>query len=214
MPASSNLTLLVTVRGGDDEVRAVYKPGAGEEPLGDFRGPLFRREVAAYELSVAMGLAVVPETVMRSEAPLGEGSLQVFVEADFSEHYFSLLEQPRYADSLREIAGFDLVANNADRKSGHVLLDADGHLWGIDNGLCFHRSPKLRTVMWDFVGEPLPEPVLLGCEALVRAVPPTLADLLAPAELAALLDRCASLLDGPRFPEPDPARRAYPWPLV
>ncbi|HUY30617.1 MAG TPA: SCO1664 family protein [Acidimicrobiales bacterium] len=214
MPWSSNVTLLVTVRLGTDSTRAIYKPAAGEEPLWDFPGGLFRREVAAYELSVAMGLDVVPETVLRAEAPFGEGSLQAFVDADFSEHYFSLLEQPRHAAGLRLVAGFDLVANNADRKGGHVLVDGDGHVWGIDNGLCFHRAPKLRTVMWDFAGEPLPDAVVAGCRELARAVPARLEALLEPDELDGLAGRARALLGEPRFPEPDPAGRPYPWPLV
>lgn len=214
MPWSSNVTLLVTVRLGSESSRAIYKPAAGEEPLWDFPGGLCRREVAAYELSVAMGLEVVPATVLRAEAPYGEGSLQAFVDADFEEHYFSLLERPAHAAALRVIAGFDLVANNADRKGGHVLVDADGHLWGIDNGLCFHRAPKLRTVMWDFAGEPVPAEVLAGCRELVRAVPERLVPLLAAEEVAAVRARAAALLAAPRFPEPDPAGRPYPWPLV
>jgi len=214
MPWSSNVTLLVTVSLGGESTKAIYKPAAGEEPLWDFPGGLYRREVAAYELSVAMGVGVVPETVLRSEAPYGEGSLQAFVDADFEQHYFTLVEQPRHAEALRVIAGFDLLANNADRKGGHVLVDGEGGLWGIDNGLCFHRAPKLRTVMWDFVGEPLPPVVVDGCNAVALALPGQLDALLGPDERAGLVERARALVERPVFPEPDPAGRPYPWPLV
>ncbi len=135
--------------------RAVYKPLRGERPLWDFPDGLYRREVAAYELSAALGWSLVPETVARDDGPYGAGSYQRFVDADFTEHYFTLLEQPDHHDLLRRIAVFDLVANNADRKSGHCLLGDDGNIWGIDHGLCFAVPPKLRTVMWDFAGEPI-----------------------------------------------------------
>ncbi len=214
MPWSSNVTLLAVVRLGGRSERAIYKPAAGERPLADFPDGLYRREVAAYELSSALELSVVPETVLRADAPFGPGSLQRFVEADFEQHYFSLVEDPELRDALRLVAGFDLLANNADRKGGHLLLDAERHVWGIDNGLCFHRAPKLRTVMWDFAGEQLPEAVLSGCEQLQREVPPRLSALLEQAEVASLVARARRLLERPRFPEPEGDRRPYPWPLV
>ena len=168
------LELLVSRHGaprtGSSE-RCVYKPGRGERPLWDYPGGLFRREVAAYELSAALGLEVVPETVLRLDGPHGEGSVQRFVDADFSEHYFTLLDEPLYHAQLRKIAAFDLLANNGDRKGGHLLKDPAGRIWGIDHGLCFHVENKLRTVMWDFAGEELPPEVLAGCEARRRGGP-------------------------------------------
>jgi len=214
MPWSSNATLLVTVRLGKRETRAIYKPHEGERPLWDFPDGLFRREVAAYELSSALGLDVVPETVLRSEAPFGVGSVQRFVDADFEQHYFTLLEQPEHHAALRILAGFDLIANNADRKGGHVLIDSDGHIWGIDNGLCFHRAPKLRTVMWDFAGEPIPDEVLVACRAVVSGCPEVLESLLDRAELEGVVERAHDVLDDPVFPAPDLDDRPYPWPLV
>jgi uncharacterized repeat protein (TIGR03843 family) len=216
MPWSSNVTLLVTLRLDGSEGRAVYKPRAGERPLWDFAGGLFRREVAAYELSRALSLDVVPETVLRHDLPFGTGSLQRFVDADFEQHYFTLLESPsaEVQEALRRLAGYDLLANNADRKGGHVLIDDEGHLWGIDNGLCFHPDPKLRTVMWDFAGDPLPAEVLAACEQLATRLPRPLTTLLSDAEQAALRRRARRLLAAPRFPEPADDYRAYPWPLV
>ena len=135
MPWSSNATFLTEVCARDTITLAVYKPSRGERQLWDFPSGLGKREVAAYELSEAMGLGLVPVTVLRHDAPLGEGSLQWFVEADFKEHYFSLHEQrPELHDRFRAFAVFDYVANNTDRKSGHCLIDAAGQVWGIDNG--------------------------------------------------------------------------------
>lgn len=214
LPWSSNATFLVVLEAEGVEARAVYKPGAGERQLRDFPPGLYRREIAAYELSAATGLEVVPETVLREEAPFGPGSLQRFVDADFSQHYFTLLEDPAHHPALRRVAGYDLLANNADRKGGHLLVDAAGRIWGIDNGLCFHVLPKLRTVAWEFAGEPLPEEVLAPCAALARRVPQALGRLLAPEELKALGRRAARLLERPVYPEPDLEERCYPWPLV
>ncbi|MGH9101588.1 MAG: SCO1664 family protein, partial [Acidimicrobiales bacterium] len=160
MPWSSNATFLVSCTLGGVEMAAIYKPSRGERPLWDFPGGLDRREAAAYELSQLLGWDMVPETVLRGDGPLGPGSLQRFVEADFSQHYFTLVEDASHGEALRRIACFDLVANNADRKSGHCLLGTDGQIWAIDNGLCFHDQPKLRTVMWDFAGEPIPPAML------------------------------------------------------
>lgn len=213
MPWSSNATFLVTVRADGLAARAIYKPARGERPLWDFPSGLFRREVAAYELAVSSGLAVIPETVLR-DGPLGEGSLQRFIDADFSQHYFTLLESGGHEDSLRLLAGYDLLANNADRKGGHFLIDAAERIWGIDNGLCFHVEDKLRTVAWDFAGEPLPEAVLAGCAALSSGASPALAALLAPDERAALVQRARRLLARPVYPHPDVDERCYPWPLV
>lgn len=214
MPWSSNATLLCTLRSSFGDVRAIYKPGRGERPLRDFPGGLFLREVAAYELSASCGLGVVPETVRRSDGPFGDGSFQRFIEADFSEHYFSLLKDDRHVPLLRRVAGFDLIANNADRKAGHLLLDRDRGIWGIDNGLCFHRQSKLRTVIWDFAGEELPAEILRACRSIRDELPPALLALLDPWELAALTHRAKRVLAEGCFPSPSEDGRAYPWPLV
>jgi uncharacterized repeat protein (TIGR03843 family) len=214
LPWSSNYSFLVTVTCGEYRVRAVYKPGRGERHLWDFGGELFRREVAAYELSAALGLDLVPETVLRLDAPLEEGSLQRFVDADFEQHYFSLLSEPVHDARLRELAGLDLFMNNADRKGGHVLLDFEGAIWGIDNGLCFHAEPKLRTVMWDFAGEVVPDVVIEAAALLSEAVPETVCALISEQEVEALRQRARALLRRPKFPTPGADHRSYPWPLV
>jgi uncharacterized repeat protein (TIGR03843 family) len=213
LPWSSNRTFLASCSQGQDVVPAVYKPGRGERPLWDFPGGLYHREVAAYELAVQLGWDFVPETVLRHDAPMGPGSLQRFVPADFSEHYFSLLESGRHHEELKAICTFDVVANNADRKSGHCLLGRDGRVWGVDHGLCFHYQPKLRTVIWDWSGEPIPRRLLVDLERVVNE-PSPLAGLLDEAELETLLERARAVVALGRFPAPDPRSRPYPWPLV
>jgi uncharacterized repeat protein (TIGR03843 family) len=213
MPWSSNATFLATVALDGVDLNAIYKPHRGERPLWDFPDGLFQREVAAYELSVALGWDLVPETVLRAEGPYGVGSLQRFVDADFEQHYFTLLEDPRYHPPLRAMAAFDLVANNADRKGGHCLVDADGHVWGIDHGLCFNIEPKLRTVIWDFGGEPVPDDLREGLERLAGCPPTALAGLLDADERSAISQRAARVARLGVFPNPGQGR-PYPWPLV
>lgn len=214
LPWSSNYSFLAMVRLRGIEQRAVYKPGRGERPLWDYPGGLFRREVAAYELSAALALGIVPETVLRLEGPHGEGSVQRFVDADFAEHYFTLLNEPLHHAQLRRIAAFDLLINNGDRKGGHLIIDWERRIWGIDHGLCFHVEGKLRTVMWDFAGEELPAEVLAGCELVVDSIPDPVAAILEGDECAALRRRAVRLLRKPLFPSPREDHRAYPWPLV
>jgi len=214
MPWSSNATFLARlVVDGAPRGQAIYKPVRGERPLWDFEPGLHRREVAAYRLSAAMGLGVIPPTVLR-DGPLGEGSAQWFVDADHSQHYFTIFEaRTDVHDQLRAIAAFDVVANNTDRKSGHVLIDGEGRVWGIDNGLCFSEEFKLRTVVWEFGGEPLPDALRGAIASIADAVPDDVAELLADDEVAALAERARLLADGGTFPV-DPSGRRYPWPLV
>jgi uncharacterized repeat protein (TIGR03843 family) len=152
--------------------------------------------------------------VLRLEGPHGEGSVQRFVDADFAEHYFTLLNEPLHHAQLRRIAAFDLLINNGDRKGGHLIIDWERRIWGIDHGLCFHVEGKLRTVMWDFAGEELPAEVLAGCELVVDSIPDPVAALLEGDECAALRRRAVRLLRKPLFPSPREDHRAYPWPLV
>jgi uncharacterized repeat protein (TIGR03843 family) len=214
MPWSSNATFLAEVRCGADEMRAVYKPLRGERPLWDFPNGLYRREVAAWRLSELLGWDLVPETIAREDAPLGEGSLQRFVDADFEQHYFTLYENEANHDALRRMCAFDVVANNTDRKSGHCLVTGDRHIWGIDNGLCFSTHASLRTVIWEFGGEPLPDDVRADLEALPDKLPGDLGGLLEDDELEGIVDRTYELLTIGTFPLADAYGRAYPWPLV
>ncbi len=218
MPWASNATFLVRV--GDDH-RGIYKPLRGERPLWDFEPGLHKREVAAYLLSQAMGVGAVPPTILRRDAPLGEGSIQWFVDADHREHYFTIAEhRPDLHDQLRAIAVLDVIANNTDRKSGHCLLapgwagaEPSERVWAIDNGLCFATDFKLRTVIWEFAGDSLPDALVAACCALVESVPAEVAELLDEDEVDAVRRRAAWLAEHRVLPGDDSGHR-YPWPLV
>jgi uncharacterized repeat protein (TIGR03843 family) len=214
LPWSSNATLLVEAELDGVTTLGVYKPERGERPLWDFPSGLFRRELAAWHLSEALGWGLVPLTVGREEGPYGEGSVQLFIPADFEQHYFTLREDERHHDRLRRICAFDLIANNADRKSGHCLLGEDGAVYAIDNGLCFHVEPKLRTVIWEFADELVPPEILEDLRRLAAGpVPATVAALIDQDECRALLKRARALVKIGRFPT-DTVGRGYPWPLV
>ena len=213
MPYSSNATFLVSITLQDKTVQAIYKPMRGEKPLWDFAPGLHRREVAAYRLSEAMGLNCVPPTVLR-DGPNGEGSVQLLIEANPDEHYFTLFEQRQdLHDQFRAMCALDIVANNTDRKSGHVLVDKDQRVWGIDHGLCFAEDFKIRTVIWEFGGEVLPQSIRQAVEPLITNVPLEVATLLTTQEVLAISERAKWLVDGAAFPV-DPSGRHYPWPLV
>jgi uncharacterized repeat protein (TIGR03843 family) len=193
--------------------RAIYKPHAGERPLWDFPDGLYRREVAAYELARAIGWDVVPPTVER-DGPFGVGSVQLFIDADYDQHHFTLVEDEAHHPQLMRMCAFDIVANSTDRKGGHVLVDADGHLWGIDNGLCLHAEFKLRTVIWEFGGEPVPADIAEDLIAFVeRPLPDALAELIDPIERDALRTRALALVREGCFPVDHTGQRV-PWPLV
>ncbi len=214
MQWSSNATFLVALTLAGDGCHAIYKPHRGERPLWDFTGGLYKREVAAWVVSEALGWHLVPETLVRPDAPLGEGSLQRFVWGDQEEHYFTILDDPAHHDRLRQLAVFDIVVNNTDRKAGHCLLGDDGLVWAIDNGLCFHVEPKLRTVIWDFAGDRIDDAWRDDLRRLADDPPEPLQRLLHPREVAMVVRRASALAERGELPNPDPSRRPYPWPLV
>jgi len=219
IPWSSNATLLVTIRDAEFSTLAVYKPQQGERPLWDFdHGTLGMREVAAYLVSEALGWQLVPPTLLR-EGPHGLGSFQFFIHAQEKAHFFTIQDDAAYAGDLKRLAAFDIIANNADRKSGHCLLDQEGHLWAIDNALTFHAEYKLRTVIWDFIDQPLPPNLIDDLETLGRALAQDaplsqiLEQLLSDDETAALRARLRHLVETRQYPGPGPGH-AVPWPLV
>ena len=163
-PDGSNYTFLTTVSQGGEELKVIYKPRRGEIPLWDFPGgTLYLREYASYLLSEALGWGYVPPTVIR-DGEFGEGSVQLYVECDRREHYFTLRE--RFIEDMLRVCAFDVVANNADRKATHTLLGNDGGVWLIDHGITFNAEYKLRTVIWDFAGQRLPHWLLEELESL------------------------------------------------
>ena len=216
LPGASNATLLARIEG--TEALVVYKPRAGEAPLWDFpEGTLCNREVAAYEVSAALGWPDIPRTVLR-EGPLGPGAVQAFVPFAGSEHYFSLFEA--HVETFRKVALFDLVVNNADRKGGHTLLGEDGRIWAIDHGICFSVDPKLRTVIWEFSGEPIPGDLREEVNRLATrlrtpgdGLRDRLLELLEPDEVEATAERAERAAERGVYPEPDSAR-AVPWPPI
>ncbi len=160
LPWGSNYTFLVSVTLGELQTAAIYKPREGERPLWDFPdGTLCQREVAAFVVSQALNWFIVPPTVLR-DGPHGLGMVQFYIDCNPEEHYFTLQEETRFHDQFKQIALFDLLVNNADRKSGHCLRDENDHIWAIDHGVCFAVEPKLRTVIWEFAGQPVAERIL------------------------------------------------------
>ena len=217
---ASNGTLLVEADDGGETMLAVYKPQAGERPLWDFpMGTLHLREVAAYEVSAYLGWDVVPPTVLR-DGPMGEGSVQLFIDHDPRRHYFVLLETDDYDEQLMRMATFDLLVNNADRKGGHVLLDSADSIWGCDHGLTFHIESKLRTVIWEFGGQPLPSAWCADLQRLAAdlrddtALARRLRDLLSPAEIEILAVRAEAIVRMGQLPDLDEDERPYPWPPI
>ena len=234
-PRASNAVFLVDVQGDDGTVRALYKPVSGERPLWDFpRGELARREVATYAVAQALALDVVPDTVWRTDAPLGPGSLQrwitdaslddVEVAQDVPPGWHHVLDAEledgtpvclihRDDAALRALALLDAIVNNGDRKAGHILRDRNGHLWAVDHGVTFHAEPRLRTVLWGFVGEAIDTDLLARLDAELLTRLPALTAALDDAELHALTRRIQSLREAGVHPGPSPEWPAIPWPV-
>ncbi len=213
--AASNATFLGTVTLGDASATCVYKPVRGERPLDDFpEGTLWKRERAAYLVSEATGWHIVPPTVTRDDGPFGAGMAQLWIDVEESADMWAIVNLPD--ERLRRIALFDAAVNNADRKGGHLLPASDGHLYGVDHGICFAAEPKLRTILWDWRGQPIaPEELAILRSLRAKLDGPlcqALQALIAPAELHAFETRVDRLLGTKVFPQPDPDRMAVPWP--
>lgn len=218
----SNYTFLVEIclsaddKHTENRLRAVYKPQRGERPLWDFpSGSLHLREQAAFVISELLGWRLVPPTIIRS-GPYGPGSVQLYIDHDPDEHYLTFKGQ--FVDQLQCIVLFDAIINNADRKSGHVLLDSMNRLWSIDHGICFHSEHKLRSVIWEFAGDDIPDLLLADLLKLKHTLTTDtesaeLRNLLSNREIAALIQRVEQLIDQRIFPIPGPGRH-YPWPPV
>ncbi len=218
VPWSSNYTFLVTVRNGAQNARAIYKPSQGERPLWDFpTGTLAQRECAAWRVSAALGWPNIPPTVLR-DGPQGPGAVQMFVDIVEGEHYFTLRDAHRA--EMKRVALFDAVVNNTDRKAGHILLGTDGRIWCIDHGVTFHEYPKLRTVVWDYVGEPIPRDLLQDLARLKECLThdePTIVELknlLSRKEMNALNARIDTLLRSGVYPGPPEDWPHVPWPPI
>nr|WP_236567725.1 MULTISPECIES: SCO1664 family protein [unclassified Nocardiopsis] len=220
LTSASNATLYCTVSDGVRSAACVYKPVAGERPLWDFPdGTLAGREVSAHAVSEALGWAVVPPTVHR-DGPFGEGMAQLWVHGDTT---VDLVALSRRTDdpALRRMAVFDAVINNSDRKIGHLLPTPGGHLYGCDHGVSFAEEYKLRTVLWQWQGQPLPAEALEGLVRLreqlldpASALARTLAAHLTGPEAYAVRNRVDLLLEHGIHPYPAPDWPAVPWPPI
>ena len=216
VPTGSNYTFIVLMSAdGRGQFLAVYKPQRGERPLWDFPlGTLYQREHAAFTVSCHLGWPNIPVTIIR-DGPFGLGSVQLYVPIREDADFFAF--RARRRRELMEIALFDLLVNNADRKGGHCLLGIDGRLWAIDHGLTFHVDPKLRTILWDYCGEPVPEPLLEKLQTLRedenrgRQLREALEPDLEAAEIEAFFCRIDRILKVRRYPDLDPDRNV-PWP--
>jgi hypothetical protein len=212
---SSNQALLVSVTLNEAAVKACYKTELGERPLWDFPEGLWRREVAAWILSDYLGLDLVPVTVAREDGPFGPGSLQLWIEETTGDHYFTLSDRENLEEWFQSLVVFDLIANNTDRKSGHVIFD--GHrCWAIDQGLCFGEEDKVRTVLWDFGGVEIGASDRIALEKATNLPDELLSLLIDPIETEQIRRRASDLLEIGVFPEADDDREwpPYPWPLV
>jgi len=207
----SNYTFLVEVAYQDQIHSAVYKPTRGEQPLWDFEeNTLALREVAAYIVSEALGFHIVPFTILREDGPYGSGSLQQFIDHDPNHHYFTFSPDDKLL--LKPVILFDLLVNNADRKGGHVFFENETRkLFAIDHGICFHEDDKLRTVLWDFGGQAIPDE-LLSRLSLSSSLLADLEPYLSPNELTALQSRADTITKRGVFPHQPRDRRAMPWP--
>ena len=212
---ASNTTLYCTVEREGVRAVCIYKPRAGERPLWDFpTGTLSRREVAAYEVSEALGWQIVPPTVWR-DGPLGAGMVQQWIEVDETVDLVDLVRSDR--PDLRRMAVFDVVINNADRKGGHILPTPEGRLFGIDHGVAFAIEDKVRTLLWQWEGDPIPADVLADLVRLDESIRrgslrTALRALLSSQEVSALSRRVTRLLDSAHHPGPSPDWPAIPWP--
>jgi uncharacterized repeat protein (TIGR03843 family) len=220
LPYSSNHSFLVLAETPALALPAVYKPQRGESPLWDFEwGTLCKRETAAYLISRELGWNLVPPTILR-DGPQGLGTVQFYIDHEPDAHYFTVAQDARFTTSFRQIALFDWILNNADRKSGHCLVGGS-RIWAIDHGLGFHVEYKLRTVIWEFAGEPIERKLMAALEGLqetfhdpASAFSRTLGELLDRAEVRGTRKRLDFLLKRRRFPDPIPQRRNFPWPPI
>lgn len=221
MPWSSNYTFLVSLTRVNDQSQllAVYKPCAGERPLWDFpEGNLCHREFVSYLISQVLGWPNIPPTVLR-QGPHGEGSVQLFIEAEYEAHYFNMRDTSVFTPQFRQIALFDYIVNNADRKGGHCLKDKQGYLWAIDHGLTFHTDFKLRTVIWDFCSESIPDSLLEDLANFQKLLEndsilvETLKNYLKYREIKALKRRVDFLVSRGHFPDMHPGRN-MPYPPI
>ena len=207
---ASNATLFAVAKLGSQEVKVIYKPVDGERPLWDFPdGNLAQRERAAYLLSEALGLHIVPFTILR-EGPFGVGSVQEWIEMD--EEFDVVAFASADTQELRKMVLLDAIINNTDRKYGHILVDSQGSVFGCDHGVTFHSDPKLRTVLWQWAGDEFTTEEISVLKKSIEIAESILSDLITKEEIQALLQRSSEMIESGRFPYPSEEWPAIPWP--
>ena len=208
---ASNATLLCEIKSANSDFKVIYKPVAGERPLWDFPdGNLAHREVAAYRVSELLGLHVVPETILR-EGPFGLGSVQRWIDVDEELDIVAIAQSKSFA--MEKITLFDAIVNNTDRKFGHILPISESEVYGCDHGLTFHSEDKLRTVLWQFSGDQIPDSFLKSLNIFLDLLPESqMNDLLTDDEIFALKNRVSDLIEVGTYPFPSDEWPAVPWP--
>jgi uncharacterized repeat protein (TIGR03843 family) len=208
---ASNATLLGEIESSAGAIKVIYKPIAGERPLWDFpEGDLALREVAAYLVSQALTFGIVPETVLR-EGPYGLGSVQRWIDTDQEIDIVSIAQSGN--SQIQKMALFDVLINNTDRKFGHILPVSENEIYGCDHGLTFHTEDKLRTVLWQFAGSPVPDHLLVNLQRFSSNIESfDLNTYLSDEDLAALVERTSKILKDPLFPFPSEEWPSVPWP--
>ena len=217
----SNSTFLCDVTLENQTIQAIYKPTKGERPLWDFpHQTLAQREVAAFIVYEILGWDLVPPTVLRTKPSVfGKGSLQFFIDHNPTLHYMNAEELDHF--TMMRVVIFDLVVNNADRKSGHVIFDHHQKVWLIDHGLCFNEEKKLKTVIWNYAGQTIPNEIkkdlqyfISGLELKKFQLVRKLQMLITEREFFTIIQRSKEVLSMDSFPYPEPNRRSYPWPPI
>jgi len=207
---ASNATLFAVAKLDSQEVKVIYKPVAGERPLWDFPdGNLAQRERAAYLLSEALGLHIVPFTILR-EGPFGVGSVQEWIEMD--EEFDVVAFASADTQELRKMVLLDAIINNTDRKYGHILVDSHGSVFGCDHGVTFHTDPKLRTVLWQWAGDEFTIEEISVLKKSIEIAESILSGLITKDEIQALLQRSSEMIESGTFPYPSEEWPAIPWP--
>ena len=217
----SNSTFLCDIFDDHQSIKAIYKPSKGEQPLWDFpHFTLAQREVATFIVSELLGWHFVPPTILRTKVAIfGQGSLQLYIDHDPTFHY---LNSPKIDNNVfMKIAIFDLLINNADRKSSHIIFDADNKTWLIDHGLCFNSDYKHRTVIWEYAGLRIPTNIKMDVQNFIQTLESNklrlvkkLKMLLSEKEFLYIIERGRGILAMDQFPFPEPSRRSYPWPPI
>ena len=216
VPWGSNYTFIAPLYDpkNQQEYAVIYKPMRGEAPLWDFpSSTLYKREYGAYVVSRAIGWHFIPPVIIR-DGPHGIGTVQIFVDVDENRQFYDF--QKHHVHELQRMVVFDYITNNADRKTAHCLLGSEGLIWAIDHGLCFNNVPKLRTIMWDWAGEPIPDDIYQDLAELatddkrIIKLRDELSPLLDRRELQVFFERLETILNQPIFPSLT-SRRQIPW---